>query len=84
MPDLSNLIFVPQPADENAFVTLRAFETGSMRCAENMIIEGHEGYISTTSWRYYISHVASGTRMWFDMGIAPVGDFADLPFWAAN
>ncbi|KAF2096999.1 hypothetical protein NA57DRAFT_77249 [Rhizodiscina lignyota] len=74
MPDLSHLIYIPQPTDQDACVSIKAFETGRMQYPHETVVEARGDALKTTSWRFFISHGPSNTKLWFDMGLATTVD----------
>lgn len=63
---------LPEPKTSDAFVKITPFETAWMEIPASMTIEGLTGSMRITSWRFYITHAKTGTKLWFDLGISHV------------
>jgi hypothetical protein len=63
---------LPNPGSEDAFVKIVPFETAWMQIPASLAIEGLTGSLRVTSWRFYVTHATSGTKLWFDLGVAHV------------
>ena len=57
---------------EDAYVTIRPFETGGMVTPAATLIGDTQGSSMATSWRFFIEHPRTNTKLWFDMGISHV------------
>ncbi|KAL2833575.1 beta-lactamase-like protein [Aspergillus pseudoustus] len=71
------MIPLPEPQSTEHFVTIHAFETGYMRCRQSVFIDGLLGDANVGSWRFFISHAPSNTKLWFDLGMS--NDLTDYP-----
>lgn len=59
-------------AHTQAYVNITPFETGRMTVSTSSIVGGGPSTCTATSWRFFIEHSASKTKLWFDMGISTV------------
>lgn len=63
---------LPTPKSDDAVLSIAAFETGWMEIHASTAIAGLTGKNSATSWRFFIQHAPSNTKLWFDLGVAHV------------
>ncbi|KAI7973375.1 hypothetical protein EIK77_008284 [Talaromyces pinophilus] len=61
---------LPTPRSDDAVLSIAAFETGWMEIQASTAIAGLTGKSSATSWRFFIQHAPSNTKLWFDLGVA--------------
>ncbi|KAL6248802.1 hypothetical protein RBB50_003865 [Rhinocladiella similis] len=61
---------LPAPKSEDAFVKVVPFDTAWMKSRADLAIEGLKGTVRQTSWRFYITHPPTNTKMWFDLGVS--------------
>lgn len=64
---------LPRHRPNSAYVTVVPFETGRMATAARTLVEGAQGPVVGTSWRFLVHHLGTNTNLWFDMGICHVG-----------
>lgn len=62
------------PGSDTAYVKVTPFETGQMTTPAGTIIEGAQGCVAATSYRFFIHHHELNIKLWFDMGISTVGN----------
>lgn len=68
---------LPVPETQDAFVKITPFYTCHFTIPASLAIEGLQGVLSPTSWRFFVSHEPTNTKLWFDLGVAHVSDLGE-------
>ena len=63
---------LPLPSSPDAFASVAAFGTCSMRCSASLAVDGLKGETLANSWRFLVQHKPSATTLWFDLGVSHV------------
>ncbi|CAK7233164.1 hypothetical protein SEUCBS140593_008511 [Sporothrix eucalyptigena] len=69
-PPLPTTQLVQKLSSSPGFVSIKPFNTGRMVTPAATLVGDAQGLSMGTSWRFFIQHEPSGTKLWFDMGIS--------------